>query len=257
MSDSKAYKHIKNKFYELIKDETELGIVTALQWYKTLNLKKISRMIDKPESTTLRYIRKLKDAGIIVFDSEKSEDSWGKFYKLSSESEAIYGEYMQAMDQRIEAVRDNLKSIYDEPEEEIKKYVVAEILSPAKLAEIPAIKNYFHFISNLQNIMINETVDKVHEIADIVEEHGLEEVKENIEIKPMDVSIYVNNIKVSKWKHVLRINDALFKFLSQLNKIKQDIQDEMDKENVPEEERIAQFVNLFTGSLDVSYTYND
>ena len=257
MSESKTYKHIRNKFFTLLRDQTELGIVTALHWYKSLNLKKIAQMINKPESTSLRYIRKLKDDGIIVFDSEKSEDSWGKFYKLSPESLTIYEEYMNALNQRIETVADDLRKIIDEPEENIKKYVASEILSPAKLEEIPAIQNYFYFVSNLQNIMINETVEHVNDIAKVVEKQGLEEVKEKIQISPMDVSIYVNDIKLSTWKHVLRINEVIFEFLTKLNKLRQDIEDEMDKEKVPEEERLTQFVNLFTGSLDVSYTLDD
>ncbi len=255
MSKTKDYKEIKNRFYTLIQDETELGIVTALHWYKTLNLKKISIMINKPESTSLRYIRKLKDQGIIVFDSEKSEDSWGKFYKLSSHSKTIYDEYMQAIDYQLETYAEEFKEFKSLSEKKLTEQVLKELFKPEKLASIPASQSYFNFVSNLQNVMINETINEVKEIAKLIEEKGKDIIVENIIVSPMDMSVYVSAIKISKWKHVFMMNELIFSFLDQIDKLKKEIEEEMDKEKIPEDQRSTQFLNIFTGNLDVSFKF--
>ncbi len=255
MSKTKDYKEIKNRFYTLLQDETELGIVTALHWYKTLNLKKISTMINKPESTTLRYIRKLKDQGIIVFDSEKSEDSWGKFYKLSTHSKAIYEEYMQELANQIERYTEEFKEYRDTPDDVLYELVVNELLKPEKLASIPPTQSYFSFVSNLQNVIINETINQITELAKLVEAEGKDKIAKKIKIPPMDISVYVSDIKISKWKHVFMMNELIFSFLNQIEKLKKEIEAEMDKENIPEDQRSTQFLNIFTGNLDVSYKF--
>ena len=136
MSKTKDYEKTKEKYLTLVDDEIEFGVVTALNWYDTLNLKKIAVMIDKPESTTLRYIRKLKDAGVIVFDSKKSEDSWGKFYKLSPSTKKLYDEYMQAMDEQIEGIAEELGDLSKFSEEDLVRYVARKLLAKEKLEQI-------------------------------------------------------------------------------------------------------------------------
>ncbi|NPD88941.1 MAG: winged helix-turn-helix transcriptional regulator [Asgard group archaeon] len=257
MSKNKENKKTKNKYLTLVDDEIEFGIVTALNWYESLNLKKIAIMINKPESTTLRYIRKLKNDGIIAFDSKKSEDSWGKFYKLSSITKKLYDDHMQAMADRTDRITDDLRDIEKYSEEELNRYIAGEILSADKLEEIPLTRHYFNFVTNLQNVMINEVISKIDDITDVIEKKGRENVIDKIKISPMDISIYVNHIKLSKWKHLFKINDIIFKFIRNIDELKKEIEEEMNKENVPEEKRSTQFLNIFTGNLDVSYEIQD
>lgn len=273
MSKTKEYEKIKENFFSLVEDEVEYGIVIALNWYESLNLKKLAIMLNKPESTTLRYIRKLKVKEIIVFDSEKSGDSWGKFYKLSPSVKQIYDEYMQSFDEQVEQITSDLKNL--STEEDLERYVVNGILKEEKLEEIPLLKRYFHFISNLQNVMLNEAINKIEEFNKRLEEEenkGIEEKKEKkdidieeekkknrdrliqrVSLSPMDISIYVNSLKISKWSHIFKINDLIFSFMKELEQLKNEIEEEMNNENVPEEKRTTQFVNIFTGNLDISY----
>ena len=273
MSKTKEYEKIKENFFSLVEDEVEYGIVIALNWYESLNLKKLAIMLNKPESTTLRYIRKLKVKEIIVFDSEKSGDSWGKFYKLSPSVKQIYDEYMQSFDEQVEQITSDLKNL--STEEDLERYVVNGILKEEKLEEIPLLKRYFHFISNLQNVMLNEAINKIEEFNKRLEEEenkGIEEKKEKkdidieeekkknrdrliqrVSLSPMDISIYVNSLKISKWSHIFKINDLIFSFMKELEHLKNEIEEEMNNENVPEEKRTTQFVNIFTGNLDISY----
>ena len=254
MSKTKEYERIKQQYFTLVSDEIEYGIVTALNWYESLNLKKLAVMLNKPESTTLRYIRKLKDKGIIVFDSEKSEDSWGKYYKLSPAVKQIYDEYMHTLDEQVEKVSSDLGDLDKFSEKDLASYVVERIISEGKLEEISVTAKYFYFVSNLQNVMINEAINKINEYKKIYdEEEDKEALIKKTNLSPMDISIYVNQLKISKWKHMFKINELIFSFIKQLEELKEKIKEEMDSEKVPEEKRSNQFVNIFTGNLDFSY----
>jgi hypothetical protein len=254
MRKTQEYQKIRQEYFTLVSDEVEYGIVTALNWYESLNLKKLATMLNKPESTTLRYIRKLKDKGIIAFDSEKSGDSWGKFYKLTPAVKQIYDEYMHSLDEQVENITSDLNDLSKFSEEELEKYVIRRLISEGKLEEVPLTMQYFYFVSNLQNVMINEAVNKIDDFRKILDKtENKEELIEKTKLSPMDISIYVNRLKISKWSHIFKINELIFTFMKQLEKLKREIEKEMDKENVPEDKKLTQFVNIFTGNLDISY----
>ena len=102
--------------------------------------------------------------------------------------------------------------------------------------------------------MINEAINKINEYKKIYdEEEDKEALIKKTNLSPMDISIYVNQLKISKWKHMFKINELIFSFIKQLEELKEKIKEEMDSEKVPEEKRSNQFVNIFTGNLDFSY----
>jgi hypothetical protein len=247
MSKKHDFEKIKENYFALVTDEIEFGIVTALNWFESLNLKKLAVMLDKPESTTLRYIRKLKDIGIIVFDSKKSEDSWGKFYKLSPQIKKTYDAYMHAMDDQIERIEEEIRDKIDS-EEELEEYTMNRILSEDKLKEIPLQQHYFHFVSKLQSIMMNEAVNKIEEFLSKYDIKDIEKIKPKIKLSPTDISVYVSSLKINKWNHIFRINNLIFSFLKDIDELKKTIEQEMEEENVPDDQKITHLVNVFTGN---------
>ncbi len=251
MSESDKVLKLLEDLRELQLDETEFGIITALRWYGSLNLKKVAKLIQRPESTTLRYIRKLRDSNKIEFDSEKSEKTWGNFYKLSNRVSALYENYMNMMDERVERIVFDLDKFDEMSDEKLEKYFINEVVNPGKLAEVPSTRAYFHFVSNLQRLIVNETMDSIETLAELAEKEGYDEIKEKIILPPMDVSTYVSVLKVSKIRHILRMNDLILKFDKQVRELAKEIIKEMDKEGIPEEDRKTQFLNIFTGSLDM------
>jgi hypothetical protein len=257
MSESDEYLRILEGLRELQMDETEFQIITALRWYGSLNLKKISKLIQRPESTTLRYIRKMRDKKKIEFDSETSEKNWGNFYKLSKRVSNLYENYMKLVDERVERITFDMKDLDKMSDAELDKYVLNEIVNPGKLAEIPATRAYFHFVANLQRLMVNETMDGIEQLAEMAEKEGYEEVKNKIILPPIDVSTYVNALKISNFRHILRINEVIFEFDRKLQALGKEIIDEMDKAGIPEEDRNTQFVNIFTGSLDLDVKFKE
>ena len=68
---------------EIWGDEAKFSILIALKLFGALNLKNISKILSKPEPTTLRQLKILFSKGLIEIDQEESEKSWGKFYKIS------------------------------------------------------------------------------------------------------------------------------------------------------------------------------
>ena len=257
MNEAKIDSNILNRFNQLVEDETEYSIVTTLQWYNSLNLKKISTMIGKPESTTLRYIRRLKKEGVIEFDSEKSEDSWGKYYKLSSDVKTIYESVQKEIEERASQIIDELQDYRNLPEEELNLYFAKELLSEKKWGMIPSMKNHMHFVSNLQKVIVNETIYAANELSKKIEKEGREKIIERIILPPFDLSYHVSIVKLNKLRHILMMNEIVFDFMKKIKEFNEALKKEMDAEKIPEEERKTQFINLFTGSLDLSFTFKD
>ena len=90
-------------------------------------------------------------------------------------------------------------------------------------------------------------------ITELIKKEGRDKIIDQINISPMDISIYVNHFRISKWSHMFRINEIIFKFMKQLDELKQAIEEEMEREKVPDEKKSTQFVNIFTGNLDITY----
>ena len=76
-------------------------------------------------------------------------------------------------------------------------------------------------------------------------------------LPPLDVTTYVNALKVNKVRHIFRINNLIVKFDREIRELGQQLIKEMDEEGIPEEERRTQFVNLFTGSFDIEMKFKE
>jgi len=100
-------------------------------------------------------------------------------------------------------------------------------------------------------------MDSIETLAELAEKEGYDEIKEKIILSPMDVSTYVSVLKVSKIRHILRMNDLILKFDKQVRELAKEIIKEKDKEGIPEEEGKTQFLNIFTGSLDVEVKFKE
>ena len=256
MSESDEMLKLMEELKGLELDDTEFQIITALRWYGSLNLKKISKLIQRPESTTLRFIRKLRDRKIIEFDSVTSEKSWGNFYKLSNRVRALYEDYMKMMYDRVDRIEGSLQELDKMSDEELHEFSVNEVINPGKLAEIPTTRAYFHFVANLQSLIVNETMEGIENLAKLAEEEGYENLRKRVILPPMDVSTYVSAVKISKLRHVLRISDLIIKFDREIDNLARELLKEMDEEGIPED-RSIQFVNVFTGSLDAELKFKD
>lgn len=151
MSEIDELKSFKD---ELFKEGIGMGIVMSLFIYETLNLKKISKLLNKGETTVLNQVKKLLESGAIEIDSKESAISRGKYYKLTDKTK-------DALDYTDDETLEKLNEIWENPS---KDKLVAEflksILNPNfenmidQVRSLNLINNYIEKISieNLRNI---------------------------------------------------------------------------------------------------------
>ena len=74
------------EYMKVFSNESQSGIICQIITFGSLNLKLLSKMINKSESTTLGHVKKLIVIGYIELDKEESELRWGKFYKITEKT---------------------------------------------------------------------------------------------------------------------------------------------------------------------------
>ncbi|MHA1433759.1 MAG: hypothetical protein ACTSO7_07940 [Candidatus Heimdallarchaeota archaeon] len=89
---TKIPEQIREKFIETFYDEVKFGILNAIDFYDSVNLKRLAVLVGRPETTTIRHIKKLLDEKLITIDAEKTAKEWGKFYKLSEPVRLLFDE---------------------------------------------------------------------------------------------------------------------------------------------------------------------
>ena len=150
-------KQLEERFEELYLDEIKFTITTALQYYNSLNLKKLAKLIGKPESSTIRYLKQLLDEGLIQIDAEKTASSWGKFYKLTPEIIEIAEEKKAANDKHLERVKKLFFNVSDIDDSELNKLVLAELLEKSDIKNLDLqVKQNIAFGANLQKLITSE-----------------------------------------------------------------------------------------------------
>jgi hypothetical protein len=249
---------IREKYKDLAIDELKYSIVTAINWYNSLNLKNIARLVGRPETTTIRYIKQLLEDGLIDIDAEKTASSWGKFYKLSENVRKLYDEQLRAVEEREEYIITEFESLKGTGEDELRKFFTEKAISREGLEEILALgKQNLSFSHNIQNLILNEIGFAFESLSKLVDEKGKDYVLENLRIEPSDMEIYSLSLSLSKISQLMRLVEFFNSTYKQLLKLKEEFLKEMDREKVPEEDRKLFHNFIFSGSLDFSYKLKD
>ncbi|NHK30784.1 MAG: winged helix-turn-helix domain-containing protein [Asgard group archaeon] len=249
---------IKKKYKEIVYDEVKYGIITAIIWYDSLNLKDLARLVGRPETTTIRYVKQLLEDGLIDVDAEKTATSWGKFYKLSTVVRELYDKQLKKIEQRSETILKEYETVKDKGEEEIYKFFEKHVISKDNLEiDILSAKQSVAFSHNIQNMIINEITYAVDNLNKILQEKGRKHVENNLVIDPTDVEIHNLSLSLSSTKQLFRLIETYSKFQEELVKLKKEFKQEMDQDGVPEEKRKIFYNYLFMGSLDFSYRFQD
>ncbi|MHA2364688.1 MAG: winged helix-turn-helix domain-containing protein [Candidatus Hodarchaeales archaeon] len=133
MTNKEVVKEIKNSgidqeketFKFLMKNELRYGIVTSIRIYGALNLKKISELLDKSETTLISHVKDLLNEGFITHDKETKRKERGKFYINSPKTQSMYQSFFQELgDIDFDAEIDRLRSLTDQ---EFQEYVKNKI----------------------------------------------------------------------------------------------------------------------------------
>ncbi len=249
-------KQLQESFVKLHENEIQFSIVSCLAWYGSLNLRQISNLIGKPEPTTYRYARQLLDSGLIVLDKDMSTAKRGKYYilsddlkKIATEEREEFGDLEEESVERVKGIREK---IVQGKEDEIRKHIINRFLS--KIDDDKTINRLKHsnsLSSNIQNSIINSIVF-----------HGKQlKKKENFEGKDIEdydvlrTHAMMNMYLIKTWKteHLVRLYEIVYDYFKKLKDLTLDLQKELEKDKVSEEDIVVQYISSFGGYIDTKY----
>ena len=244
------------EMYELaIKDPIKYSIITSLSWYKKLNLTKLSKLINKHESTTFRFIKKLIEDGFIEIDLEKTTSEWGKYYKLTHEVKKIYDKKAEEIEKFGELIINN-NEFRNKSEEELNSLFLNELLTKNLQKERAEVLNFLLLQQNVQTAIMNEILIRRQDFKEYYLSNKDSIQMNDIHLKPCDFALLTNTFKISKFIHLFRLYEVLYKFQNEINNVILEIEKDMDAEKVPDSERITQILHLFSSNADFIYTIN-
>ncbi|HUU77334.1 MAG TPA: winged helix-turn-helix transcriptional regulator [candidate division Zixibacteria bacterium] len=254
VKNSEKYEKIKKNFSELVYDEVKFAIVTAIQYYSSLNLKKLSELIGRPETTTIRYVKKLLEDELIIIDIEKTATDWGKFYCLSDYANDLIVKRNLEIDNRVDWVQKEASKINFTNEEEVRDFFMRAILSKENLVyDALSARNNLSLSHNIQKMIANEFSTRIENINDIIEKKGKEYLLNNVTIKPSDIEVYNMTLRVHSMQQLLKLIEVQFKSVQEIERLKLEFEEEAKKDNIPEDDQQLFFFNSFLGSMEFSY----
>ncbi|MBN1328390.1 MAG: hypothetical protein JXA54_02845 [Candidatus Heimdallarchaeota archaeon] len=250
--------NIQEKYENAINDEVKFGIITALQFYEPLNLKKLSQLVGRPETTTIRYLKQLLAEELIDVDAETTATSWGKFYKLSKFVKKITNRKQEEQESREIEVLKELLNYREKTEEETRELFIREILTKENLSKLQLdIKNRMNLLHNIQNMIINDFSVALNDLDELIKKKGKDYLKKNLVIDPADILLTTDSIQFSKSKHLVKFYEMFAKFQIELTEFKRNLREELLKEKIPDNEKQTMNLHIFMGTNEFKYYLKD
>ncbi len=226
---------------DLINDPEKFEIIVALETYETLNLTKISAILQKPRTTLLGHVKRLLTESIIEIDSKTSGESWGKFYKLTDffkqefirHRPALYASY----ERHTTLIEEHLT----------EKLIKGYIQSRKKFREetgltIDRLILHCGFAYYIQKFIFNNIseMDSKDQKTHIFTENDF-----------MDAyfSLFSRGIPISRIVHVMKFDSLISKFFTDFIKLAQEIEEEIKENKTPREDIQKYYLHVFGGSL--------
>jgi len=254
----KVSDEIRQKYDEIIYEEAENGIIIALEFYNSLNLKRLAELIGRPESTTIRYVKKLLDEGLIVLDIEKTASDRGKFYKLSDSVISLIEERKIRSKEREKWIFEEMDHLEERSAKEIRELLTKVLFSKENIElDFQKTKQTFEFASNVQKMIINDATLVVKELVKVYNQKGLDYLKRNLDIAPSDIELWNISLKLHSISQMIDLVKLFFKWYNELTDFKDKITKEMDEENIPEDQRYEFFLYSFMGSMKFQAVLDD
>ncbi|MEA2070671.1 MAG: winged helix-turn-helix transcriptional regulator [Asgard group archaeon] len=247
---------IKKRYQEAMSNDIEFSVITVLRWNKTLNLKKIAKLIDKPESTTIRYLKRMLNDELITIDIDETASSWGKFYRLAKPIKYLYDKNKEQMSERNKQEFDELFQYLDRPEEEIENYAKSKIIKredEESEINMEIAKRNLTFMHNLEDMILNEFIEAINEFNELQEELDTDFLKKNLSLAPVDILLSNKWTEIANFKHLLKYYQLFNKFDQEIRQLRKEIIEEMDEKKIPSEDRITLVIDFFMGTTEVKY----
>jgi len=243
-------------YNNLYKDEVKFSIITALEWYGSLNNRQISILIGKPEPTTYRHIKQLFEEGLIISDTDKFSAK-GKFYNLSATLRKISDQAFQEFEESENIVigdGSELRTMLEAGK--LNEFRKNNLIRLAKLLETDSraliMKRLNSLTNNIQETIINNFALHEEKLKLAARNNKLEEFMEKEKmITNMSHAVFL--IKTGKIEHLIKLNEVKTNFVRHLSKIKKEFEKDIEKENIPDKDCLTQYLSLFGGYIDSTF----
>jgi len=229
------------KLEEIVRDFDKFAIIAALETYESLNLSKLSLLLQKPRTTLLGHVKSLLENQLIEIDSKTTGEKWGKFYKITEmfkqefirHRPSLYETFTEYQDEKIEDINQDQinKTILQR-----KKFRKETGLSVERLIQ------YCGFAYFIQKFIFN----------DIAEMDRMDEESSSFSESDFLKSYFIlfsRGFPVGKPIHVIRYTNLIRGFLANFLELTEEICKEIEHEDIEEEKILRYYLHVFGGSL--------
>lgn len=233
------------RFRELRKDETKIAIISALEWFGSLNLTKLSFLISKSTNATHHAIKGLLKDELIIIDTKKTAENRGKYYcltsKIKDELEIFKGNYKERNKEITEEIEDLVKM----NEEELREAFANSLKVHSNIENLELILNLNQLLQNVQSMIINEF------------NSGVSKILENMKNKKFDINdlpisalgMYNEKIKVGKFSHIVELYNIIRTFVYEIRRLNDKFVKEIRDEQIQKDRIAEQVIFLFNGGI--------
>ncbi len=235
-------KEILTRVNEVYRVETRYAIILAIRNFGSCNIKKLAKILGKNEATIYHHLKFLTRAPeLLVIDNAKTRENRGIYYKLSKIAELNFGE------PQIEEIESKMKEAYlkllDQTDEEIAQIYVKMLSKHPDLGNITEKeRRSIVYNRNLENIMLNNM-----EAAETALKQRLKPKNKQYPIGT--ISNFPLDMKISKPRHLFQILNFMSEMTVRFGKLKEEITREMNKEKIPDDQRIDVHYHVVGGEV--------
>ncbi|MFX1334814.1 MAG: hypothetical protein ACFFAM_10275 [Promethearchaeota archaeon] len=250
---SKRDEELNRVLTEVFKVDTRYAIITALHMYGSLNIKTLSKLLQRTESTIFHHLTEIQQftPKIIKIDQEKTSTNRGKFFQLTK----ITREHYRKLDS-LEVFEDEIPAVFEKwagiSDETITQEMIDALKNQPDLGQLAQRTrrslSYHHCIENF----ILSNFEKVENAI----KNDLIPTRKDFPFGGYTLlSIALN---ISSPKHSLRIAELITDFFAKLHHLKQEIASEMDEKGIKQEDMITEHYYFFGGVVnEFNFTKRD
>lgn len=243
MNNDNKIEYFCKRLEEAFQVETRYAITMAIRTFGSLNTKMLSRMLGKTESTIWHHCNELlKEPKIIEIDQDKTESQRGKFFKLTEKTKVRYREDPPEVFE--EKIPEILNKWLECPPEEFRDRAIQEFKQSPELGKIANNgKRALAYHHTMANFTLNNFKKAENAILD-----GFTPVRKDFPLG--SYTLVSSNIKISSPKHSMKIGGLLAEFFGKLQRLRDEIEEEMKIKNVSEKNKLIYHCYFFGGEVN-------
>ena len=235
-------KKILDRVNDVYKVETRYAIIMAINNFGSSNIKKLAKILGKNEATIYHHLKELtKEPELLVVDNKKTRENKGIFYKLSEMAERNFGEPpLETLETKMP---DAYKQILDQSDDKITEIYMKMISEHPDVGILTdKERRSIAYNHNLENIMLNN-----FEKAEKSFKSGAKPKNSNYPFG--SISNFPLDMKISKPRHLFQILSMLTEIAAKFTRLKDEIEEEMNEEKIPEDQRIDIHYHIVGGEI--------